>query len=258
MNIIEINGVTKRFVKDKNLSEFILRPFQKDVIIALDNINLKVKKGELFGLLGTNGAGKTTLLKLMATLLISDSGKVRIKGYETSQNENKVKNIIGYVNSDERSFFWRLTARENLEFFASLYGLKGLNLKKKVEDALRIVNLLEKADTRFDGFSTGMKHSLSIARGLLSNPEIMLIDELSSGIDPSHAYDLRIFVKQKLSKRLGKTVVITTHNMTEAEEMCDRIAIIDKGQIKAIGTVKEIKRQFKAKNLEQAFRRATC
>ncbi len=242
---IEVKGVSKHFYKERSFFELVLHPFRKiKKITALDNVNLAVSKGELFGLLGPNGAGKTTLVKILATLLIPDSGAAYINGYDLAKQEMQVKKDIGFINGEERSFFWRLTGRENLEFFAALFNIKRKQIKQKINEVLRIVELEDKADFRFDTYSTGMKHRLSIARGLLNDPAILFMDEPTAGVDPVKAKKLRRFIKKTLIDDMGKTVLLTTQNLHEAQEICDRIAILANGTVKEVGTIRELQKKI--------------
>jgi len=254
---IEVHNLSKRFVKEKSIGELIRHPLRKEVICALDCVNLKVRKGEIFGLLGQNGAGKTTLLKVLSTLILPDSGIAYVNGYNVVKEEDLVKTKIGLIHSEERSFFWRLTAEQNLEFFASLYGISGSYAKERIENLLKLVELDKFNNSRFDSFSSGMKHRLSIARGLLNDPEVLLVDELTTGIDPIGASKIRDFLKQ-LSVEMGKTILLTTHNLHEAEAICDRIAILHKGKVRAVGTVAQLKRKTKQENLEQMFKKVVA
>lgn len=254
MYSIEVNNVSKSFIKEKSMGELIKHPLKKEIICALNNASLKVERGELFGLLGPNGAGKTTLLKILSTLVIPDSGFAYVNGHDVVRQEDKVKSQIGLIHSDERSFFWRLTGKQNLEFFASLYGLEGKAANERIDELLRLVELYSVRNSRFDSYSTGMKHRLSIARGLLNNPQILLVDELTTGIDPLGAMKIREFLKQ-LSKKMGKTILLTTHDLHEAESICDRIAILHKGKVRAVGTASELKRKANENNLEKAFKK---
>ena len=241
---IEIYNLKKNFVKDKRFSEFLFNPFKKEVITALDDVSLKVNKGEICGLLGPNGAGKTTLIKILATLIIPDSGKAYVNGHEIIKEENHVKDSIGLVHNDERSFFWRLTGRQNLEFFASLYRLKGKEAKTEANRVLEIVGLIDKADIRFDSYSTGMKRRMGIARGLLTNPDILLVDEPTSGVDPLSAIRIRRFLKEELVNKMKKTILLATHDLQEAQSICDKIVIIHKGKIKANDSFKNLQKKM--------------
>lgn len=253
---IEIKDIHKTFKKDYPFFDLILHPFRKPkYVTALKDVSMNIQKGECFGLLGPNGAGKTTLLKMTGTLLIPDKGKIQINGLDVVKKEGKVKRLIGFVHSEERSFFWRLTAMQNLEFFAVLHGLK--RPKERIKEVLGLVDLLDKADIRFDSFSSGMKRRLSIARALLPNPSVLFIDELTSRIDPNHAKILKDFIKNKLVKEMGKTVIFSTHNLHEAEEICDRLAVMNRGIVVAEGNVQEICEKANTDSLENAFVRLT-
>ncbi|MFQ6061744.1 MAG: ABC transporter ATP-binding protein [Methanosarcinales archaeon] len=238
---IETFNLTKKFIQTKGFLDIFRHPFRKKEILALDRVNLKIKKGELFGILGPNGAGKTTLIKLLCTLILPTSGNAYINGYNIVEEEEKVKAEIGLITGEERSFYWRLTGRQNLEFFASLQGFSFSKAREKVNEVLNLVGLEDKADDKFQNYSTGMKQKMAIARGLINNPEILFMDEPTKSLDPSASQNLREFVKEKLIKEQGKTVFLSTHHLEEAEQLCDRIAIINKN-IKASGTLKELRK----------------
>lgn len=238
---IEILNLTKKFQKTKRFRDIFMHPFRKKEILALDKVNLKIKKGELFGILGPNGAGKTTLIKILCTLILPTSGTAYINGYNIVEEEEQVKASIGLVTGEERSFYWRLTGRQNLEFFASLLGFNVQKAKKRVIEVLDIVGLKDKAEEKFQNYSTGMKQKMAIARGLINSPEILFMDEPTKSLDPSASHNLREFIKKKLVKEHGKTVFLSTHHLDEAEHLCDRIAIINKN-IKASGTLKELRK----------------
>jgi ABC-2 type transport system ATP-binding protein len=239
---IQSFNLTKKFPKTKRYRDLLFHPFKQEKITVLKNINLQVKKGELFGLLGPNGAGKTTLIKILCTLILPNEGKVYINGLDVTKNPKKVRKLIGYVVADERSFYWRLTGRQNLAFFATLQNFNSIQRESRIQEVLRIVRLEDKADEMFMKYSTGMKQKLAIARGILTNPKILFMDEPTRSLDPLAAQELRSFIKEKIVKEQGKTVFLATHNLQEAEELCDRIAIIDQGEIKACGTREEIEK----------------
>ena len=213
---------------------------KKRKITAVDNLNLEVSRGEIFGILGQNGAGKTTLIKMLCSLVLPDEGSALIDGYNLIKDENKIKSSIGLITSNERSFYQRLTGRQNLEFFGTLQNIPPKILKQRIDEILYLVGLEKAANIWFQNYSAGMKQRLAICRGLLHNPDILFMDEPTSGLDPLAANKLCDFIKTQLSQSQGKTVIIATHQTQEAEKICDRIAIMHKGKIKACGRTSEI------------------
>jgi ABC-2 type transport system ATP-binding protein len=238
---IETFELTKQFPRNEGLSDFIPGSRPSRTVTAVDNVNLTVERGELFGLLGPNGAGKTTLIKLLCTLIVPTSGTARISGYDLRQEE-AIKSSVGLVSSDERSFYWRLSGRRNLEFFASLHGLPARQRHRRVEGVLELMELREIADELFQSYSTGMRQRLSLARGLLNKPKVLFLDEPTKSLDPIATRHLHDFIKDRLVSELGVTVFLTTHRLEEAEQLCQRIAIMDKGCIRACGTISELRK----------------
>lgn len=237
---IEITSLKKEFYPVKSLFKLV-NPFYKQIpILALDNINLQIKIGELFGLLGPNGAGKTTLMKIVSCLILPDAGIAKVAGYDVSKDEEKVKASIGFISGDERSFYWRLTGKQNLHFFASLYNIPSNQAGPRIKELLDFLEIGQ-ADKRFQECSAGIKQRLAIARSLLNNPTILFMDEPTRSLDPGTAQKIREFVKEKLARQQGKTIFFATHNLEEAEYLADRLAIMDKGQIKACGKPEELK-----------------
>ena len=245
--IVETFNLTKRYPQIKRYHEIIIHPLQKREITALENINIRVKRGEVFGLLGPNGAGKTTLIKTLCTLLLPNEGTAVVNGYDIVKEEKEVKRSIGYVVNDERSFYWRLTGRQNLGFFAILNNLTPNRANQRIEEVLRLVGLETNGDKRVKDYSTGMKQKLAIARGMLSDPEVLFMDEPTRSLDPTIARSLREFIRRNIVEGQGKTVFLSTHNLGEAEDLCDRITILDKGKIKACGTLDEMRALFDRK-----------
>ncbi|MHA1834711.1 MAG: ATP-binding cassette domain-containing protein [Candidatus Baldrarchaeia archaeon] len=230
----------------KNYTTYLRKGFfkrEKKIVNALKGISFTVNKGEVFGLLGPNGAGKTTTVKILSTLLLPDGGEAKILGYDVVKEAAKVRKVIGVSLTVEKGFFWKLTGRENLIYFGMLYGMNGPLLKRKVEEILDLVGLnhLGAADKLYEEYSLGMKARLSIARALITDPEVLILDEPTLGLDPPSARTLRELLV-KIAHEKGKTVLVTTHNMFEAEIMCDRIAIINEGKIIALDTVENLKR----------------
>jgi ABC-2 type transport system ATP-binding protein len=241
---IETLDITKRFIQTKIYRELLLHPFRKKEITALERVSIQVNEGELFGILGPNGAGKTTLIKVLCTLILPNEGTAYVNGYDVVEDGEKVKASIGLVTSEERSFYWRLTGRKNLEFFASLHNFSNSagKTKSRIDEVLRLVGLEDRADDRFSNYSSGMKHRMAIARGLLNDPAILFLDEPTRSLDPYAAQKLREFIKEDLVREQRKTVFLSTHHLEEAEQLCDRIAIIDKARIKACGTLNALRK----------------
>lgn len=242
MKAIRIFNMSKRFPRTSGYIDLL--PFKKRKWVkAVQDVSLDIEEGELFGLLGPNGAGKTTLIKLLCCLVLPNSGTAQVFGHDILKEEAAVKKIVGLVNAEERSFYWRITGRENLQFYASLYHLSQKQAKKRIDGLLNLVELADKADVRFHNYSTGMRQKLAIARGLLSEPQVLFVDEPTRSLDPISAQAVRRFFKEKVVGG-GKTVILATHNLSEAEQLCDRLAIMDRGRIIAQGTVKELRSLF--------------
>jgi ABC-2 type transport system ATP-binding protein len=208
-------------------------------IVAVDGVSLTVARGEAFGLLGPNGAGKTTIIKMLNTLLLPTSGSARVLGYDVAREPAKVRRRIGYVFGGDRGLYDRLSAYDNLRYFAELYGLDPAIQRRRIPELLDRVGLTGREQERVEGYSRGMRQRLHIARGLLHEPEVLFLDEPSIGVDPAAARELRAMLRELC--RQGTTILLTTHYMAEADEVCDRIAVLDKGRIQALGTPAEIK-----------------
>jgi ABC-2 type transport system ATP-binding protein len=238
---IRAEDLTKIYVKRRSLREMALRPLGRaERVVALREVSFEAREGETFGLLGPNGAGKTTLLKILACLVLPSGGRATVNGADVARDDRAVRRSIGFATSDERSFYWRLTGRENLEFFASLYGLDASLARRRTSELVETIELQEVADQQFMNFSTGMKQRLAIARALLHDPQVLCLDEPTRSLDPIAAKHLRTFIAARLRREHGKTVLIATHNLQEAEEMCDRVAILDRGRLLRLGSVAEI------------------
>ena len=241
MYSIEIHDLTKKFLLHRGLFDFVAHPLNKDEITSLETINLQVREGEVFGLLGPNGAGKTTLIKILCTLIFPSTGTAKVNGYDVLKESRKVRESIGYVTTDERSFYWRLTGRQNLEFFANLHNYYSKKAQNRVSELLSIVNLEMRADDPFLSYSAGMKQRLAIARGLINDPKVLFMDEPTRSLDPKAAQDARDFIHDYIVSEQEKTIFLSTHNLDEAEQLCNRIAILDEGKIKVSGTPRELK-----------------
>jgi ABC-2 type transport system ATP-binding protein len=213
-------------------------------VTAVDNLNLKVEEGELFGLLGPNGAGKTTTVKMLCTLLLPTSGHATVRGLDVVKNANQVRHIVNMVAGGERMIYYRLTGRENLEYFSELYDVPKQKIKSRVSNLLELVGLKDRADDEVEKYSKGMKQRLQIARGLVNDPQILFLDEPTIGLDVDIAKDIRQFIRKRLVDEEGKTVLLTTHYMAEAEEICDKVGFLFKGKLVALGTPSELSRML--------------
>ncbi len=218
---------------------------------ALAGITFTVRPGEIFTLLGPNGAGKTTIIRILSGLILPHRGTVTVRGFDMRLQENHARESIGLVLGDERTFYFRLSGKQNLEFFGGLYGVRRSVLKSRIDAALELVGLTKDTNLQFMRYSTGMRKRLNLARSLLHDPDILLLDEPNSGVDPESAFNIRAAILEK--RRQGKTILLTTHNMTEAEKMCDRIGFLREGKLIKVGDVEEYKGLIKKRTFEVRF-----
>lgn len=235
MNAIEVShlrrvfratiGVVKRSIKE---------------VVAVEDISFEVQPGELFGLLGPNGAGKTTTVKMLTTLLIPTGGTAQVLGYDVVKQAESIRPRIGFIFGGERGLYWRLSAIDNLRYFASLYQLEPDVTKQRIPYLLELVGLADRGKEKVEGYSRGMKQRLHIARTLLNDPELLFLDEPSIGLDPVAAREMRQIVRDLQSEK--KTILLTTHYMYEADTLCQRIAVINNGRIIALDTPEGLKK----------------
>ncbi|MDQ1281416.1 MAG: transporter [Thermoproteota archaeon] len=218
----------------------VLKGTKGPFIEALRGIDLKIKEGEVFGLLGPNGAGKTTLIKILCTLVIHDEGEAYIYGLDVKKEPSKVLRNLQAVLPESRGFSWRLTGRQNLEFYSLLYGLRDREAKERIDYLLDFTGLKDRAYDGYQRYSTGMQRKLLLCRALLQDSHILLFDEPSAGLDPNSAAEFRSMLR-RLSRDEKKTIFLSTHNLYEAQDICDRIAIIDRGIITACDTPDNIR-----------------
>ncbi len=242
--VIECKNVRRTFVSRT-------RAMKKQEVVALEDLNFEVPRGIVFGLLGPNGAGKTTTIRVLSTLLTPDSGEARVLGYNVVNEASKVRRHIGLILSGERGLYGRLTGRENIRYFAALNHLSPGYSKTRIQEVLDIVGLSDSQDRPVEQYSRGMKQRLHVARGLLADPELLFMDEPTIGLDPMGAQELRQMIPELVKQ--GKTILLTTHYMSEADELSDQIAIIDKGNIVASGAPSVIKRKFSKVAILEAF-----
>ena len=212
---------------------------------ALDQVSISIEQGEIFGLLGPNGAGKTTLIKILSTLLLPTSGEAYVGGFNVVKESNKVRRVISLVSGGETPGYGILSVRENLWFFSQLYGLSSSKAKEEIARLTKDLDLGEYANTRMSKLSTGYKQRLNFARGLLNNPKILFLDEPTLGLDVLTSKKLRGYIVDWAKREMKGTVLLTTHYMAEADEMCDRVAIIDRGKILACDSPLKLKEDLK-------------
>jgi ABC-2 type transport system ATP-binding protein len=216
--------------------------------LVLAGVSFEVGAGEVFGIVGPNGAGKTTILKILSHLTSPTSGRALVCGFDVERQWEKAVRCIGYCISEERSFFWRLSGRQNLQFFADLLEVPVKVARAKINDLLELLELKEVANERFMNYSSGMKQKLAIARSLLADPQVLLMDEPTRGLDPRAASKLRSFILTYVSRQ-NKAAVVTTNQVSDVEHLCHRIAVLNRGRIIARGSVAEI-----SSSLRESFR----
>lgn len=239
MGMIEANNLKK--VYETKTSKGIFKN-EKVKLEAVKDVSIRIKEGEIVGLLGINGAGKTTTIKMLTTLLSPTSGEYFLDNIDAVKNPRAIKYKINMIAGGERMIYWRLTAYENLWYYGQLYGIPNDILEKRIEELLKLVGLYENKDKKVEEFSKGMKQRLQIARGLINDPSYIFMDEPTLGLDAVVSKELRTHVKS-LAKEKGKGILLTSHYMEEVEELADYIYVLDKGMIIRQGTSKELSKQ---------------
>jgi ABC-2 type transport system ATP-binding protein len=253
--MLKINNITKDFIAPFSLRRLAKFDFRRHSSTrALDDVSFTLSKGSVLAVLGPNGAGKTTLLKVISTLILPEKGTVEVNSFSLGKDDEQIKACVGLVASCERSFYWRLTGRQNLEFFAAMYGLYGKHALMRIEE-LRQLFKIDYLDNRFDSYSTGMQQKLGLMRSLLHDPEILLLDEPTKSLDYTATRDLRDFIKEHLVKVQKKTVIFTTHHMDEAVDFADMFMVLDQGKVLALGTLQDLRTLVKnpAATLKEIF-----
>lgn len=231
MNEIKVKSLTKTY------------KLGRKEIKAVKGVSFGVEKGEIFAILGPNGAGKTTLIKMLSTLVLPTSGKAFVCGYDIVKDDAKVRRCIGLSTGFERSFYYRLTGFQNLKFFGTLYGMRGEKLRDKINELLDFFDLNTAKDMLYMKYSTGMKKKLSLARALIHNPKVLMLDEPTSSIDPKSALEIRQRIIEM--RKRGKCILLATHDLHEAETIADRIAILKSGRLLTIDTPENLKKYLK-------------
>jgi len=243
MNPVEVQSLSKVFeTKEGPLFRKVPRS-----LVAVDSISFSVPKGEIFGLLGPNGAGKTTTIKMLCTLITPSSGDGLVNGFSVMKDQQKVRENLGVMLTGERTLYWKLTGRENLEYFAALYHMEQSYAKKRIEELLDLVGLKEREGTLVENYSTGMRIRLSFAKALLNEAPVLLFDEPTASLDPQSSRLIRDIIRGLKEK--GHAVILTTHNMEEADLLSDRVAIIDHGKIVLLGSPAELKEKVKSNDI---------
>ena len=213
-------------------------------LVALRDVSLQIQPGELFGLLGPNGAGKTTLIKILTTLLAPTTGRAWVSGFDVVQDPEKVRPLINMVSGGEASGYGLLTVRENLWMFSQFYGLPSAEANQRIKVLLDVVGIGDRLNAKSSDLSTGLRQKMNIVRGFLTDPEVLFLDEPTLGLDVGAARDVRKFIRQWVDEDNTRTILLTTHYMVEADELCDRVAIINKGKVLACDTPANLKHQL--------------
>jgi len=242
--MIVLDRLTKRFPARRGWLAMVRHPFAHEETTVLHGVTCEITEGEFFGLLGPNGAGKTTLFKILATLIAPDDGIAIVGGEDVTRNGRAVRRILSPVIADERSLYWRVSAVANLELYGALQGLDRRAAHARALELLRIVGLDDAGDKIVGAFSSGMKQRLLIARALVAEPRVLLLDEPTRSLDPISARAFRRFLREEIAGRQGCTVFLATHNTEEALELCDRVGILDRGRLLAVGTTTQLAREI--------------
>ena len=239
MTVLEARDLVKEFRRGRRtLRQRVTRvPDSREVFRAVDGISLRLARGEVLGLLGSNGAGKSTLVRMLASLLIPTDGSVSIGGVDAVARPRQARRHLGVMLAGDRSVYWKLTGRENLEYFAAMHLLRRARAKERIDEVLAAVELTRSADEYVERYSTGMRQRLCLARAIVHDPAVVLLDEPTSGLDPAASASFQQIVRGLRAR--GRGVLLVTHDLAEAEQLCDRIVMVDRGRIVFEGTVPE-------------------
>jgi ABC-2 type transport system ATP-binding protein len=242
--VVRVEGLTKRFPARRGLRQTLLHPFDTTKVTVVSNVSFSAEAGEFLGLLGPNGAGKTTLLKMLSTLILPDEGSATIDGNDVVHDAAIVRALVSPCLAMERSLYYRLTARENLEVYADLQAVPRTERAGRIDEVLAAVSLDGTGEKLVGQYSSGMLQRLLIARALLTRPRLLLLDEPTRSLDPISAREFRAFMRDELARQRGCAVILATHNAEEAFELCDRVAILDRGRMLASGVAAQLSRDF--------------
>lgn len=243
---LSVERLSKTFFPPGRMRAVLMKGACAAPVEAVKDASFEVQPGEVFGLLGPNGAGKTTLIKMLTTLLLPTSGTARVAGFDVVASEGDVRASVALVSSEERSFYWRLTARQNLAFHAALLGRDRDLAVSRIPLVLDLMGLADVSDRMVYSLSSGMRQKLCIARSLLGRPRVLFLDEPTRAVDAVVARDVKSFIRGELTSE-GRTVLLATHRLEEAEEVCDRIAIMREGEVAFCGTVSQLRRTLDAR-----------
>jgi ABC-2 type transport system ATP-binding protein len=243
---IEVEALSKSYAPQPSLLSLLRRAPPVPPVLALDRVCFRVAQGEVLGLLGANGAGKTTLINILCTLLTPSAGRARVGGHDVVAAPGRARREVGLVTSNERSFYWRLSGRQNLRFFADLYHVPAGEVDRRIDEFLGALDLDAYADRRFDSYSTGIRQRFAFARAMLHRPRILFMDEPTKGLDPNASANLLEVIRDRILGVWKPTIIVTSHNLVEIEKLCDRVAIIDHGRLLRIGTLGELARSIRA------------
>lgn len=248
-SVVEVENLEKFFVVERPILKQVLAGLAgRKKVLALEGINFSIQSGEILGVVGPNGAGKTTLLRILADLLQADGGLVRLCGHELGNGNHQMRRKIGYVPSDERSFFWRLTGRQNLRFFGRLYGLSSKESDKRISQSFRAFGFDSKGDQLFSDYSAGMRKKIAVMRAMLHRPCLLLLDEVTNSLDLMSAKLVKTFVREHISSTRDCASVWSTHRIEETGEICDKVVMIEDGQVSFCGRVSD----FHSKHSQKA------
>lgn len=239
--IISVRDVTMRFPIAKRYREWVLSPFRpRRLFTALQGATLAVQAGDRVAVMGPNGAGKTTMLKLIGGLLLPSEGEVVVNGFSTLDDNSAARKSVGFVFNEERSFFWRMTGVQNLEFFGALDNLSGPDLDRRIHHLIHLVGLEVAADKPVSTYSSGMKQRLALARGLIAEPGVLILDEPTRALDPVACDEMTQLILSRLYQGSRKTLLIATHRLEEAATLCNKVMVVDAGRVRAFDSIADL------------------
>jgi ABC-2 type transport system ATP-binding protein len=239
--MIVMKDVWMRYPVPRRYHEYITHPLRRPLRTALRGVSLEIAGGQCTGFIGGNGVGKTTLLRLVGGLLYPTCGQVTVAGYDTRRHSQQIRHRVGYVMNEERSFYWRLTGRQNLEFFAALDDVFGREARRRIDELARLVGLSEAMDTRVAFYSSGMRQRLALARAMIADTEVLILDEPTRSVDPVAAEQLRELILTHMLSDGNRTVLLASNQLCEIEAMCDSVYVLSRGQIAFAGSIEEAK-----------------